>query len=95
MTTTCLRPMHKSLSNPIPKVILDGTFLKGICKGMMLVALGQDFMNSFYPLAWTIRSLDLKDGAKITFISAYAKDVVDKVLPEAQHRYCVRHIKSN
>ncbi|KAH0685624.1 hypothetical protein KY290_017130 [Solanum tuberosum] len=40
----------------------------------------------------------LKDGAKITFISDMQKGliyVVDKVLPEAQHRYCVRHIESN
>ncbi|KAH0706388.1 hypothetical protein KY285_010890 [Solanum tuberosum] len=98
-----------------PLIGLDGTFLKGICKGMMLVALGQDSMNSFYPLAWAIvdketsrtwrwfiellkGSLDLKDGAKITFISDMQKgliDVVDKVLPEAQHWYCVRHMESN
>ncbi|KAH0729679.1 hypothetical protein KY289_000867 [Solanum tuberosum] len=73
-----------------PLIGLDGTFLKGICKGMMLVALGKDSMNSFYPLAWAIvdketsrtwcwfiellkGSLDLKDGAKITFISDMQK----------------------
>jgi len=73
-----------------PLIGLDGTFLKGICKGMMLVALGQDSMNSFYPLTWAIvdketsrtwcwfiellkGSLDLKDGAKITFISDMQK----------------------
>ncbi|KAF3643884.1 putative F-box protein-like [Capsicum annuum] len=37
-----------------PLIGVDGTFLKGRCKGMLLVALGQDSMNSFYPLAWAI-----------------------------------------
>ncbi|KAH0651029.1 hypothetical protein KY284_030941 [Solanum tuberosum] len=111
-------------SNPKSDVLINisrNALAKGkrkflrMCKGMMLVALGQDFMNSFYPLAWSIvdketsrtwcwfiellkGSLDLKDGAKITFISDMQKgliDVVDRVLPEAQHRFCVRHIESN
>ena len=73
-----------------PFIGLDGTFLKGICKGVLLVALGQDSMNSFYPLAWAIvdketsntwcwfiellkGSLDLKDGAEVTFISDMQK----------------------
>ncbi|KAM3287919.1 hypothetical protein P3S67_021349 [Capsicum chacoense] len=37
-----------------PLIGVDSTFLKGRCKGMLLVALGQDFMNSFYTLAWAI-----------------------------------------
>ena len=37
-----------------PFIGLDGTFLKGICKGVLLVTLGQDSMNNFYPLAWAI-----------------------------------------
>ncbi|XP_016582287.2 uncharacterized protein LOC107879869 [Capsicum annuum] len=98
-----------------PLIGVDGTFLKGRCKGMLLVALGQDCMNSFYPLAWAIvdketsrtwswfiellkRSLDLKDGAGTTFTSDMQKglvDVVDKVLPGAHHRFCMRHVESN
>lgn len=31
---------------------LNGTFLKDRIKGELLVAIGQDCMNQFYPLAW-------------------------------------------
>ena len=34
-----------------PFIGLDGTFLKGKSKGIMLVAVGQDSSNHFYPLA--------------------------------------------
>ncbi|KAM3250528.1 hypothetical protein P3L10_004598 [Capsicum annuum] len=33
---------------------LDGTFLKGKFKGILLVALGQNSMKHFYPLAWAV-----------------------------------------
>ncbi|XP_019265332.1 PREDICTED: uncharacterized protein LOC109242912 [Nicotiana attenuata] len=33
---------------------LDGTFLKGHCKGQLLVAVAQDCQNHFYPLAWAV-----------------------------------------
>ncbi|KAH0711746.1 hypothetical protein KY289_007705 [Solanum tuberosum] len=34
-----------------PFIGLDGTFLKGQCKGQLLVAMAQDSQNCFYPLA--------------------------------------------
>ncbi|KAM3320467.1 hypothetical protein P3S67_007667 [Capsicum chacoense] len=37
-----------------PFIGLDGTFLKGKYKGILLVALGQDSMKHFYPLAWAV-----------------------------------------
>ncbi|XP_060206359.1 uncharacterized protein LOC132634060 [Lycium barbarum] len=37
-----------------PFIGLDGTFLKGKEKGQLLVALGQDSQNHFYPLAWAV-----------------------------------------
>jgi len=37
-----------------PFIGLDGTFLKGQCKGQLLVAMAQDCDNSFYPLAWAV-----------------------------------------
>ncbi|WMV38496.1 hypothetical protein MTR67_031881 [Solanum verrucosum] len=37
-----------------PFIGLDGTFLKGKFKGILLVALGQDSMKHFYPLAWAV-----------------------------------------
>lgn len=33
---------------------MDGTFLKGRFKGQLLVAIGQDCMNQFYPLTWVV-----------------------------------------
>ncbi|KAH0734613.1 hypothetical protein KY285_010320 [Solanum tuberosum] len=98
-----------------PFVGLDGTFLKGKSKGIMLVAMGQDSSNHFYPLAWAIvdketkrtwnwflellkHSLDLKSGENVTFISDMQKgllNVVTNVCPQANHRWCVRHIEAN
>lgn len=43
-------------------------------------------------------SLDLKDGERITFVSYMEKgllDVVSNVYPQANHRWCVRHIEAN
>lgn len=37
-----------------PLIGLNGTFLKGKYKGQLLVAMGQDSMNQFYPLAWAV-----------------------------------------
>ncbi|XP_019264233.1 PREDICTED: uncharacterized protein LOC109241865 [Nicotiana attenuata] len=44
------------------------------------------------------RSLDLKEGEGITFMSEMQKgliEVVNNVLPNSHHRFCVRHIESN
>nr|XP_016512249.1 PREDICTED: uncharacterized protein LOC107829286 [Nicotiana tabacum] len=37
-----------------PFIGLDGTFLNGKAKGQLLVIVGQDNMNHFYPLAWVV-----------------------------------------
>ncbi|XP_019244503.1 PREDICTED: uncharacterized protein LOC109224378 [Nicotiana attenuata] len=37
-----------------PFIGLDGTFLKGHCKGQLLVDVAQDCQNHFYPLAWAV-----------------------------------------
>ena len=73
-----------------PLIGLDGTFLKDRIKGQLLVAVGQNSMNQFYPIAWAMvekettktwswfvellkRSLDLKDGSGVAFISDMQK----------------------
>ena len=33
---------------------LDGCFLKGVCKGQLLVAVGKDGNNQMLPLAWAV-----------------------------------------
>ncbi|XP_060190732.1 uncharacterized protein LOC132620010 [Lycium barbarum] len=43
-----------------PFIGLDGTFLKGKAKGQVLVAIGQDSMNQFYPLAWAVVDKETK-----------------------------------
>lgn len=98
-----------------PLIGLDETFLKGKCKGMLLVAIEQGSMNHFYLLAWTVvdketgrtwswflellkRSLELKNGAGVTFISDMQKGLLESVsvvLPEAHRGYCMRHIEAN
>ncbi|XP_070030066.1 uncharacterized protein [Nicotiana sylvestris] len=65
-----------------PFIGLDGTFLKRKCKGQLLLQ----------------HSLDLKIGEEIAFILDMQKNLIDSaqlVLPEAHHRYCVRHIEAN
>ncbi|XP_009778205.1 uncharacterized protein [Nicotiana sylvestris] len=37
-----------------PFICLDGTFLKGKCKGMLLVVVAQDSCKHVYPLAWAV-----------------------------------------
>nr|XP_016503785.1 PREDICTED: uncharacterized protein LOC107821841 [Nicotiana tabacum] len=93
----------------------DGAFLKGIAKGQLLVAVGVDSMNHFYPIAWAIgdkktkrtwdwflemlkMSLELNMGEGYTFISDMQKGLVEAmktILPDANHRYCVRYIEAN
>ncbi|XP_019246531.1 PREDICTED: uncharacterized protein LOC109226193 [Nicotiana attenuata] len=44
------------------------------------------------------RSLDLKDGEGITFMSDMQKgliEAVQNVLPDSHHRFCVKHIEAN
>ncbi|XP_059308828.1 uncharacterized protein LOC132059999 isoform X2 [Lycium ferocissimum] len=92
----CFNALKKGWKSGLrPLIGLDGTFLKGRVKGILLVALGQDSMNHFFPLAWAIvdketsrtwtwfwfcellkRSLDLKEGAMITFISDMQKGIL-------------------
>ncbi|XP_019225445.1 PREDICTED: uncharacterized protein LOC109207023 [Nicotiana attenuata] len=82
------------------EVGLDGIFLKGKCKGILLVAMAQDSAKHFYPLAWAVidRETELGDVEGVAFISDMQKgliDVVATVVPKSHHRWCVRHIEAN
>ncbi|XP_070056566.1 uncharacterized protein [Nicotiana tomentosiformis] len=61
---------------------LDGCFLKGICKGQLLVAVSKGGNNQMFPIAWAIVEYGLLK-------------VVSEVLPESEHRWCARHILAN
>ncbi|KAK4281002.1 hypothetical protein QN277_012552 [Acacia crassicarpa] len=98
-----------------PLIGVDGTFLKGKARGIMLTAVGIDGNDFVYPLAlalvekenahhwawflqWLRHSLDLGNGETVTLISDMQKglaNAVGHVLPEAEHRFCARHIYAN
>ncbi|XP_060212303.1 uncharacterized protein LOC132639941 [Lycium barbarum] len=41
---------------------LDGCFLKGICKGQLLVAVAKDGNNQMFPIAWVVTGTETKDA---------------------------------
>ncbi|GKV49092.1 hypothetical protein SLEP1_g55860 [Rubroshorea leprosula] len=41
---------------------VDGCFLKGICKGILLFAVGRDGNNQMYPIAWVVVELENNDS---------------------------------
>ncbi|XP_019264849.1 PREDICTED: uncharacterized protein LOC109242450 [Nicotiana attenuata] len=57
----CFQAMKSGFKSGLrPFIGLDGTFLKGKAKGQLLVAVGQDSANHFYPLAWAIVDKETK-----------------------------------
>ncbi|XP_021995939.1 uncharacterized protein LOC110893128 [Helianthus annuus] len=53
---------------------LDGTFLKGLCKGELLIATGRDANNQIYSIAWAIVKVENKDNWK-WFIECLKDDI--------------------
>ncbi|KAL4568417.1 hypothetical protein LXL04_024029 [Taraxacum kok-saghyz] len=53
---------------------IDGCFLKGICRGGLLSAIGRDANNQMYPLAWAVVSVENKDTWK-WFIDLLLNDI--------------------
>ncbi|XP_049378217.1 uncharacterized protein LOC125843004 [Solanum stenotomum] len=82
-----------------PFIGLDGTFLKGQCKGQLLVAMAQDYDNSFYPLAWAV--VDKETTTTWTwFLQLLEKSLNLKngdsiTFMSDMQRYCVRHVEAN
>ena len=57
-----------------PVIGLDGCFLKSICKGELLTAIGRDANNQVYPIAWAV--YDIKNKKNWTqFINLLANDL--------------------
>ncbi|CAL9754013.1 unnamed protein product [Musa acuminata subsp. burmannicoides] len=94
-----------------PIIGLDGCFLKAKFEGELLVAIGRDAQEQNFPLAWACvnketkvnwrwfltmiaEALELGDGSELTIISDKQKWLVN-ILPEAEHRWCARHIYAN
>ena len=53
---------------------IDGCFLKGICRGELLSAIGRDANNQMYPLAWAVVSVENKETWK-WFIDLLLNDI--------------------
>nr|KAJ0191009.1 hypothetical protein LSAT_V11C800445800 [Lactuca sativa] len=43
---------------------LDGCFLKGVCKGELLCAIGRDANDKIYPIAWAVVNVENKQNWK-------------------------------
>ncbi|XP_019225654.1 PREDICTED: uncharacterized protein LOC109207228 [Nicotiana attenuata] len=86
-----------------PFIGLDGTFLKGKAKSQLLVAVGQDSTNHFYPLAWAIVDKETKLTWK--WFLGHLQTSLDLKMGEgitfisdmqkSYFRFCVRHIEAN
>nr|ANJ02794.1 transposase [Solanum demissum] len=61
---------------------VDGCFLKGACKGELLVTVGKNGNNQMYPIAWEV-------------VDTETNIVGAELLPNAEKRMCARHIWSN
>ena len=46
---------------------LDGCFLKGLCKGQLLCAIGRDKNNQIFPIAWGVVSVENKKKLGLVF----------------------------
>ncbi|GJZ74802.1 elongation factor G, III-V domain-containing protein [Tanacetum coccineum] len=76
----CLDAVRKGFLNGCRKYLgLDGCFLKGVVKGVLLTTVGKDPNNQMFPLAWAIGLLN----------------AVKAIFPRFEHRLCARHIYAN
>ncbi|GJR86440.1 transposase, MuDR, plant [Tanacetum coccineum] len=59
----CFKGLREGWLQGCRRVIgLDGCFLKTICKGELLSAVGRDGNNQIYPIAWAVVSVENKDN---------------------------------
>ncbi|XP_049414780.1 uncharacterized protein LOC125877564 [Solanum stenotomum] len=86
----------------------DGCFLKGACKGELLVVVGKNGNNQMYPIAWAVVDTETKHSWS-WFIRYLIVDlnlgtgegltglipVLSELLRNAEKRMCARHIWSN
>lgn len=57
----CFKAIKEGWKRGCRRVIgLDGSFLKGQCKGELLTAIGRDANNQVYPIAWAVVDIENK-----------------------------------
>lgn len=71
----CLAACKAGFKHCRPLIGLDGCFLKGFCRGMMLVAIGIDANNSMLPIAYAIVEKENTDSW--TWFAELLKDDLD------------------
>ncbi|XP_057791096.1 uncharacterized protein LOC131008220 [Salvia miltiorrhiza] len=89
-----------------PIICLDGYHLKSISGGVLLTAVGKDANEQIMPLAWAMVSKENK--VHWTWFMQWLKselelgegdrgliNAVETTLPNAEHRWCARHIYAN
>ncbi|CAI9291251.1 unnamed protein product [Lactuca saligna] len=71
----CLKGVKDGWIEGCRRVIgVDGCFLKGICRGELLAAVGRDSNNQMYPLAWAVVSVENKEAWK-WFLDLLLEDI--------------------
>ncbi|GJT75770.1 elongation factor G, III-V domain-containing protein [Tanacetum coccineum] len=84
----CLAVVREGFLDGCRKYLgLDGCFLKGVVKGMLLTAVEHLKVD-----------IKTKDGGEWTFMSDKQKgllNAVQAIFPQAEHRLCARHIYAN
>nr|KAJ0192736.1 hypothetical protein LSAT_V11C800392570 [Lactuca sativa] len=61
----CLKGLKDGWMEGCRRVIgVDGCFLKGICRGKLLAAIGRDANNHIYPVAWAVVAVENKESWK-------------------------------
>ncbi|GJZ37895.1 hypothetical protein Tco_0584086 [Tanacetum coccineum] len=61
----CFKGIKDGWINGCRKVIgLDGCFLKSVCEGQLLSAMGRDANNHIFPIAWAVVSVENKENWK-------------------------------
>ncbi|KAI3757682.1 hypothetical protein L6452_05225 [Arctium lappa] len=59
----CLQGLKEGWISGCRRVIgLDGFFLKTICKGVLLSAVGRDGKNQIFPIAWVVVNIENKEN---------------------------------
>lgn len=71
----CLSALKEGWKKGCRRIIaIDGCFLKGICQGELLSAVGRDGNNHIFPIAWAIVNVENKDNW-IWFIRQLGEDL--------------------
>ncbi|CAI9287973.1 unnamed protein product [Lactuca saligna] len=71
----CLKSIKDGWIEGCRRVIgVDGCFLKGICRGELLTAVGRDANNQMYPLAWAVVPVENKE-TWMWFIDLLLEDI--------------------